>query len=227
MNEMLETGDIVLVRHLADAQSWAHKAILGVTGAVHDHDELLVVKGGQAWVLYARPPQCGYIGLEERRQERRAGKLVYAIVRIRCWEYQPADILRQWQRWQDRVEAQCDLVAELRLPYDVRSVIRQGRNWLRAKLPLLAPLTGRPEHRMYCTESVEQVTRIAGRSAFRAIPEQDFYSPIHVERALAAGDLRVIEDGGLGEFLAGATEPSDGADVWLAPRPSGLVTLPA
>jgi hypothetical protein len=207
--ELIETGDICLVRHMPKAQSWAHKAILGVTGARHDHDEVLVVRDGVTWALYARPPQCGFVSFDERREQRRRGEIVYAVVRLHCWEYEPVSVRRQWERWQCKIEAQCDLVAELRLPYDVGSVIRQGRNWLRDKIPLLTPLTGRPEHRMYCTESVEKITRVAGRSAFRILPQQDHYSPIHTERAWLGGDLRLIEDGGLAEFLFPERERSD------------------
>jgi hypothetical protein len=199
--ELIETGDICLVRHLGTHQSWAHRAILATTGAKHDHDELVTVRFDTPWTLYARPPQCGFIELEERREQRRRGEIVYAVLRISAWDYQPGDVRREWDMWQARVQAQCDLIAELRIPYDLRAIVRQGRNWLRSKVPILKPLVAGQEHRMYCTESVERITRIAGLSAFRPLPPQDFYSPIHTERAWLAGHLRLIEDGGLAEYV--------------------------
>jgi hypothetical protein len=94
-------------------------------------------------------------------------------------------------------------MAALRLPYDVSGIVSFARNLLRNKLGLRSVMR-QHEHNVWCTETCDIAYFVAGLDLLDAIPPQPLPAPIHVERCVRAGTLRLVEDYGMHEMIMGA-----------------------
>ena len=195
-----KTGDIIAMRY--KKPSFIQKTIARTCHSVTTHDELIVIdEHGVAQTGYAAPPSFTMLPLEFRKEQHRLGVIDFAIFR-----YVPFTTIGHvdsmwYEACQVAIRSSILTMADVGVKYDTRDVVAIGRNVLRAHIWGMKKLLPKREGTVYCTESVKIAFDKAHINLFAALPKQEFCSPIHVERAYYAGDLKLITDYGLQKDL--------------------------
>jgi hypothetical protein len=192
---MIQTGDILVVRYLRP--NWFNRAT-ELMGGVSHHNELACEGRNGMQALFAHRPQCEMIPYALRVEQYERGELVFATYR-----HHRLDSRLGAADYGLSIAGSLRTMAALRLPYDVSGIVSFARNLLRNKLGLRSVMR-QHEHNVWCTETCDIAYFVAGLDLLDAIPPQPLPAPIHVERCVRAGTLRLVEDYGMHEMIMGA-----------------------
>lgn len=208
----MRPGDIVMSRTIGD-MGWKMKivttGIMKTTGSEHTHDEPITKKHGELCVGNAVLPHYELVLFEDRVGEWEKGERVFSVFR---W-HDFLDIHKGsmfYERFQECMEVAVNITARYKMPYDVRAIDRIlitkiALNTLRRKLNLR-----NIEHNVYCTEGCVIAYEECGVEILEKIGPQPFPSPIHMERLWHMGELVMIADYGLLNYLKGADNGNAG-----------------
>jgi hypothetical protein len=198
VNEPLQTGDLVCLRHVKPG---LYARAIELMGGVSHHNELVRVgrRGAEgAEVLYVHHPHAEYIPFSDRILQYASGDILMAAYRHRGLDSE-AGALATLERMA-MIGGALDAMAALRLPYDWRGIVSFARNQVREWLRLRRVIA-QSEHRVWCSESCEIAYDIAGLDIIEGIPAQPLVAPIHVERTIRAGTYRLVADFGLDAMI--------------------------
>jgi hypothetical protein len=171
-----------------------------VTGSVHEHDELTdVLEDGQIYLGNATVPHFIFTPLEDRIIAYERGDSVFAIYRLAMFMDPVMDVDAWYSRCKMRVSASLNTMDRLRIRYNLPEVLGMWFGWALRKLGMA--YRGQCEQRIYCTESCEVAWGVAGINLTDTIGPQEHIAPIHIERLVWNGTLRLVKDYGLDSLI--------------------------
>jgi len=200
----LHSGDWVMSRPVPGKETnLFQKAILLI--ADHTHDELVCVDDeGKQWVGSAEVPCFRLTPVQEHFDSWRKGERVFGVFRWREWTEGRVEWNGLWQVYQDHVQACVQLLASMKIPYDLSAISSQARNYFRKILHLgwLGTIGRHTEYEVYCTESCWKVSRASGIDCDKRLGKvQPLPAPCHSEQLYRKGELICVEDFGLLQYF--------------------------
>ena len=203
--DKFRTGDILMSRYIDKNASWKDRllvnGIIKTTGARHNHDEALIRKPNGLFVGNANTPHYELTPFNQRVREARESIRVSALFRYE--PFRKHSHLEWYEEFQHRCFAAIQMTALLNTPYDWQSLDRILLQHICFNLFMKKLDLKNKEHHVYCSESVVLQYRASGIELLQSIGKQPFPSPIHMERLWRLGQLIMIADYGLRDYLLG------------------------
>ena len=201
--KLIKSGDFVILRRTRP--TFIQRMIRFTTQSMTEHTEIIGRnKTGDLFVANAHLPAMTFDDFDDRVNDAIVGSL--RMIVCRWHEYFEEEHEMRWMEYQKNVTLIMAMWGEVPPYYDTYSIAvilsnvikSAGRAWLsdRADLRIRQSLKNN-EHKVYCTEAAKIIGSVCGDfDLLDGLPSQTHAAPVHMERQLRAGRLKIICDFG-------------------------------